>query len=267
MSAPHQPSVEYVTHQPAAPGVAWLTLNRAATRNALDWRMLRSLQAAIEELEADSGARVVLVRSALERVFVAGGDIAVMRDLKLADGSRFVYAGQHLLRRLEESPLVFIAVVGGHALGGGWELALACDMIVASEAARFAFPETRLGLLPGWGGTQRIVRAVSPQRARELVYTGRRITAAEAASYGFVNDVVPADKLEPAALALASEVVKSSPTAVSQSKRALVHGARVSLDQGLVIEAEAWLANLSSPNRVEGLSAFLEKREPRFTND
>jgi enoyl-CoA hydratase/carnithine racemase len=256
-----------VSLAPAADGVVWLTLDRPDTRNALDWEMLEAFHAALDEAERSSATRVVLIRSALDRVFVAGGDIAVMRDLQLTDGSRFVYAGQHLLRRLEESRLVFVAVVGGFALGGGLELTLGCDLVVVSEAAQFAFPETRLGLLPGWGGTQRIVRAISPQRARELVYTGRRITAAEAYEYGFVNRVVSAAELEPAALELAAEVIGSSPTAVSQSKRALVHGSRVSLDQGLVIEAEAWLANLSSPNRVEGLSAFLEKREPRFTTD
>jgi enoyl-CoA hydratase/carnithine racemase len=254
-----------VSLEPAADGVSWLTLDRRATRNALDWQMLEAFHAAIDEAEASATTRVVLVRSALQGVFVAGGDIAVMRDLQLIDGSRFVYAGQRALRRLEESRLVFVAVVGGYALGGGLELALACDLVVASESAVFGFPETRLGLLPGWGGTQRIVRAISPQRARELVYTGRRIDAAEAYEYGFLNRVVAADELEPAALELAAAVTKSSPTGVSQSKRALVHGSRVSLDQGLVIEAEAWLANLSSPNRVEGLSAFLEKREPRFT--
>jgi enoyl-CoA hydratase/carnithine racemase len=260
-------STAMVSLDPGPDGVAWLTLNRPETRNALDWEMLEAFHAVLDEAEASTTTRVVLIRSALERVFVAGGDIAVMRDLQLTDGSRFVYAGQHLLRRLEESRVVFVAVVGGFALGGGLELTLACDLVLVSDTAVFAFPETRLGLLPGWGGTQRIVRAVSPQRARELVYTGRRITAAEAYEYGFVNRVVTGDELEAAALEFAEEVIKSSPTAVSQSKRALVHGARVSLDQGLVIEAEAWLANLSSPNRVEGLSAFLEKREPRFTTE
>jgi enoyl-CoA hydratase len=256
-----------VSLQTAADGVSWLTLDRRETRNALDWDMLERLHAALDEAEASASTRVVLVRSALERVFVAGGDIAVMRDLQLADGSRFVYAGQRLLRRLEESRLIFVAVVGGYALGGGLELTLACDLVVVSDAAVFGLPETQLGLLPGWGGTQRSVRAISPQRARELVYTGRRIDAQEAYTYGFVNRLVASEELEAAALALAAEITSSSPTAVSQSKRALVHGARVSLDQGLVIEAEAWLANLASPNRVEGLSAFLEKREPRFTTD
>lgn len=256
-----------VSVQEAADCVAWLTLNRPEARNAIDWEMLGALGGALDELEARRDVRVVLIRSALDHVFVAGGDIAVMRDVDMASGSRWVYAGQRFLRRLEESRVVFIAVVGGYALGGGFELSLACDLIVASDSAVFGLPETRVGLFPGWGGTQRVVRAVTPQRARELVYTGRRLTAAEAWDFGFLNRLVPADSLEAAAVELAGEIVESSPTAVAQAKRALVHGARVSLDQGLVIEAEAWLANLASPNRVEGLSAFLEKRSPNFTAD
>jgi enoyl-CoA hydratase/carnithine racemase len=251
----------------AAPGIGWITLDHAPTRNALDFTMLDAFDALLDEAERSSELRLLVIRSALERVFIAGGDIAVMRDLSLADGTRFVYAGQRLMRRLEESRLVVIAAVGGFALGGGFELALACDLIVASEQAVFGLPETTIGLLPGWGGTQRIVRAVSPQRARELVFTGRRLDAGEAYSFGFLNNVVTPEALEREALELAGRVLASSPTAVSHAKRALVHGARVSLDQGLVIEAETWLANLSSPNRVEGLSAFLEKRPPRFVSE
>lgn len=251
----------------AADGVSWITLDRPDTRNALNWEMLDAFDAVIDEAERSREARVIVIRSALERVFIAGGDIAVMRDLTVAEGTRFVYAGQHLMRRLEESPLVVIAAIGGFALGGGLELALACDMIVASEAAVFGLPETQIGLLPGWGGTQRLVRAVSPHRARELIFTGRRFDAREAFDFGLVNRVVAAADLESSALALATEILSSSPTAVQHAKRALVQGARVSLDQGLVIEAETWLANLASPNRAEGLSAFLEKRPPRFAVD
>lgn len=256
---------EMITLESAGPEASWLTLRRPDTRNALDWGMLEAFHSALDSLEADGQRRVVLIRSAVDRVFIAGGDIAVMRDLDLVQGSRFVYAGQALTRRLEDSRLIFIAVVNGFALGGGMELALACDMIVASEGAVFGFPETRLGLFPGWGGTQRIVRCVSAQRARELVYTARRLSASEAEEFGFVNRVVGPTEIESSALGLANEVLKGSPTGISQAKRALTHGARASLDQGLVIEAEAWIANLASPNRVEGLSAFLEKREPRFS--
>jgi enoyl-CoA hydratase len=253
-----------VTLSVAAEGVAWITLGHAKTRNALDWGMLEAFDAVLDEAERSPETRVVAIRSQLERVFVAGGDIAVMRDLGVADGARFVYAGQRLMRRLEESPCVFIAAVGGFALGGGMELALACDLVVASEAAVFGLPEAQIGLLPGWGGTQRLVRAVSPQRARELVFTGRRMDAREAFDVGIVNRLVTADALEAAVLELAGQVLSSSPTAVQHAKRALVQGARVSLDQGLTIEAEAWLGNLASANRKEGLTAFLEKRPPKY---
>jgi enoyl-CoA hydratase/carnithine racemase len=253
-----------ISLSPAGDGVSWVTLDYAATRNAFDWTMLEAFNEVLDQVEGSRGIRVVAIRSAVERVFVAGGDIGVMRDLSVADGTRFVYAGQRLMRRLEESSCVFIAAVGGFALGGGLELALACDLIVASEQAVFGLPEAQVGLLPGWGGTQRLARAVSPQRARELVFTGRRVDAREAFEFGFVNRLVAADALESAALELAAQVISSSPTAVQHAKRALVQGARASLDQGLAIEAETWLANLASPNRVEGLSAFLEKRPPRF---
>jgi len=246
---------------------ATVILDRPEQRNALDWAMLEAFHGVLDELEADRSIRVVGVRSALERVFVAGGDIAVMRDLSLADGTEFVYAGHRLLRRLEESRVVFLAAVGGYALGGGLELCLACDLVLAAESAVFGLPETTIGLFPGWGGTQRLARAIGLHRAKELVYTGRRFPAEEGYRLGFVNRVVPVADLEPASLELAGEILAASPTAVQRAKVALTQGSRVPLDQGLAIEAEAWLANLSSPNRVEGLSAFLEKRPPTFRVD
>lgn len=248
-------------------GFAWVTLDRPEQRNALDWAMLEAFHGVLDELERDRSIRVAGIRSALERVFVAGGDIAVMRDLELADGADFVYAGHRLLRRLEESRVVFVAAVGGFALGGGLELSLACDLILASESATFGLPETTIGLFPGWGGTQRLARSIGLHRAKELVYTGRRFPAAEGYRLGFVNRVVPDGELEGAVGEVAREILAASPSAVQRAKVALTQGSRVPLDQGLAIEAEAWLANLASPNRREGLSAFLEKREPRFTTD
>jgi enoyl-CoA hydratase len=245
-------------------GILWLTLNKPATRNAFDWEMLDAFARGLDEAEREPGARVVLIRSAVEGVFVAGGDIALMRNLRYGDGQRFLQTGQRLLRRLDESSLVFIALVDGHALGGGMELALACDLIVASDVATFALPETRLGLIPGWGGTQRLARATSPQRARELILTGRRIPASEAFEFGFVNRVVAREAVAQTGLELAGQISEASPTAVVRSKQALVHGSRGGLDQGLAIEGEAWLANLGTANRVEGLSAFLERRTARF---
>lgn len=256
-----------LTIEPACPGASFITLNRPEKRNAFDWEMVAAFTAAIDRLEGERETRVAIVRSAVDRVFVAGGDIAVMRDLAVADGTRFVYAGHRLMRRIEESPVVFIAAVGGFALGGGTELALACDCVVASEAATFGLPEVSIGLFPGWGGSQRLPRVVGEGRAKELIFSGRRIPAEEAYRIGLATALCPADELDAAAVRMAESFLANSPTAIERVKHAITQGMRVSLDQGLVIEAEAWTTNLSSPNRVEGLSAFLEKRKPDFTVD
>ncbi|MFQ5879704.1 MAG: enoyl-CoA hydratase/isomerase family protein [Dehalococcoidia bacterium] len=246
--------------------VATLTINRPDRNNAFDLSMVAEMHGAWDEIEADPRVRVVIIRSALPRVFVAGGDIEAMRDLGLEDGMRFVYAGHELFRRLERSERVVIAAVGGYALGGGTELALACDLRVASTSAVFGQPETSLGLLPGWGGTQRLSRAIGESRAKDLILTARRIGAEEAYAIGLVNRLCQPEELDQEALDLANAILANAPMAVMRAKRAITEGSRVSLDQGLVIEAEAWLANLASPDRVEGLSAFLEKRKPRFAS-
>ncbi len=247
------------------PGAVSLTINRPDRRNAFDLAMVAEMHQAWDEIEADPQARVVIIRSALPRVFVSGGDIEAMRDLGLEEGVRFVYAGHELFRRLERSERVVIAAVGGYALGGGTELALACDLRVASTAAVFGQPEVTLGLLPGWGGTQRLTRLLGEARAKDLILTGRRITAEEAYAMGLVNRLCQPEELDQEALNLAKAILANAPMAVRRAKRAITEGARVPLDQGLVIEAEAWVANLASPDRVEGLSAFLEKRKPHFS--
>lgn len=246
------------------PGVATLTINRPDLQNAFDLAMVAEMHSAWDEIEGDPLVRVVIIQSALPRVFVAGGDIAAMRDLGLEDGVRFVYAGHDLFRRLERSARVVVAAVGGYALGGGTELALACDFRIASTTAVFGTPETSLGLLPGWGGTQRLARLIGESRAKDVVLTARRISADEAYAMGLVNRLCQPEELDETALDLAKAILANAPMAVMRAKRAITEGSRVSLDQGLVVEAEAWLANLASPDRVEGLSAFLEKRKPRF---
>lgn len=249
------------------PGIVTLTIDRPDRNNAFDLSMVGEMNQAWDVIEADPAARVVIICSALPKVFVAGGDIAAMRELDLAAGVRFVYAGQKLMSRLERSEQVVIAAVGGFALGGGTELALACDIRVASQRAVFGQPEVTLGLIPGWGGTQRLARMVGEGRAKEWVFTGRRVGAEEAYASGLVNRLCEPDTLDNAAMDLAGEILANAPMAVKRAKRAITDGLRVSLDQGLVIEAEAWLANLASPDRREGLSAFLEKRKPKFSHE
>ncbi len=248
------------------PGIVRLTINRADRNNAFDLSMIQEMHAAWDKIESDPNVRVVIVRSALPRVFVAGGDIEAMRDLTLEGGVAFVYSGHELLRRLERSERVAIAAVGGFALGGGTELALACDLRVASTSAVFGQPETSLGLLPGWGGTQRLARIVGESRAKDIIFTARRVGADEAYAMGLVDRLCEPEELDQNTLELAKAILANAPMAVRRAKRAITEGLRVSLDQGLVIEAEAWVANLASPDRVEGLTAFLEKRQPRFSS-
>jgi enoyl-CoA hydratase len=184
--------------------------------------------------------------------------------MTLQEGERFVYLGQRLTATMERSRKVLIAAVNGYALGGGTELLLACDLAVASERAQFGLPEVTVGLFPGWGGTQRLGRLVGKRRAKELVFTGARIDAQEALRLGLVNRVVPHDALLPATRELAQQIVQNSQLAVRQAKKVLNDGLEIALDQALVLEAEAWLVNFSTQDRVEGLTAFVEKRQPQW---
>jgi enoyl-CoA hydratase len=187
-----------------------------------------------------------------------------MGDATVPDGTRYVLAGHRLLNRLEDSRIVFVSVVDGVALGGGTELALACDLVIASDRAVFGLPETSLGLIPGWGGTQRLVRAVGQIRAKEMIYTGRRVDAAEAVRTGIVNQVVTAEELEECALSLTDSILANSPSAVADAKVVTTQGQRLAMEPGMALEVQTWLKNLSSPNRREGLTAFVERRKPQF---
>jgi enoyl-CoA hydratase len=236
-------------------------VDRPATLNAIDAEVLTDLEAAVTTLEARPAVRAVIV-TGRGRAFVAGGDIAHMAQLPVSDGERWVRWGQEVLRRLERLPQVSIAAVNGYAFGGGLELALACDLRVAADTAQLGVPEVRVGLIPGWGGTQRLLRLVGPSRARDLVFTGRAVPAEEALRLGLVSRVVAASQLLAACQALAREISGGSPTAVRAAKRALVEGADLPLDAALTEEAAAWLDNFASPNRTEGLTAFVERRPP-----
>lgn len=246
-----------------APGAELVTFNRPEVLNAVDARMLDDLEEVLATLEADAGVRVVILTGA-GRAFVGGGDVAHMAALSLDEGERFVYRGQALLRRLERLPQVTVAAINGYALGGGLEIALACDLRIAAESAELGFPEVSVGVIPGWGGTQRLVRLVGRGIAKDLILTARRLSAAEALTLGIVNRVVPLKRLLPACQELAGALMRNSFLAIHQAKKAIDEGAELSLDQGLVVEAEAWLVNFCSADRVEGLRAFVEKRRPVY---
>ena len=244
-------------------GVITITIDRADRINSFDAAMVQEMTETIAAVEEES-ARVVILRSALPKVWVAGADITALRGLTLEAGASFVYAGHAMLRGIERSRKVYIAAIGGAALGGGTEMALACDLRVASRKASFGQPEVLLGVIPGWGGTQRLPRLLGESRAKELLLTGRRISAEEAHAIGLVNRLCDPEELNEAALALAREVLANGPGAVERTKRAVTEGMRASLDQGLVIEAEMFVGNLGSAERDEGMSALVEKRKPQW---
>jgi enoyl-CoA hydratase len=247
-----------------ADGVALLTADRPGRLNAFDSGMVASLVAAIDRLEADASVRVAILTGAGERAFIAGGDVQEMRDLPDSDARRFVRAGQQMTLRLERCAVPVIAAVNGIALGGGTEIALACDLRIAADDAVFGFPEVGLGLLPGWGGTQRAIRTLPRGVAIELVLTGRRVTAEEALRIGLVDRVVPRAELLHGARELGRAIAKNSPAAVRAARKALRAGAGLPMDAALEAEAQAWVELVAHPDRREGLSALLEKRPPRW---
>ncbi|WP_141334682.1 MULTISPECIES: enoyl-CoA hydratase/isomerase family protein [unclassified Paenibacillus] len=245
-------------------GLATIVLDRPETLNAINDAVLDELDQAFTMLERDDQARVVMITGGGDKAFVAGGDIAAMRQMSVLEGEKFVYRGQEVLKKIEDSRKVVIAALNGYTLGGGMELALACDIRIASEKAKLGLPEVCIGLYPGWGGTQRLVRLVGKGITKELVFTGERLSAEEAKELGLVNKVVKHEELLPYCRTLAEKIIANSPIAVMQAKKAINQGSEISLDQALVLEAEAWLVNFSTEDRVEGLASFLEKRKPHY---
>jgi enoyl-CoA hydratase len=245
-------------------GVGLLTVNRPKAMNALDTRTIGELDQVLQREAIDPAVKALVLTGAGEKAFVAGADISEMNAMSAAQGRAFAAAGQRALARLEELPVVTIAAVNGFALGGGDELALACDLVYASERARFGQPEVNLGLLPGWGGTQRLARRVGPMRALEIVLSGEMVEAGRAKDMGLCLEVLPPEKLLEHALSKAKVIASRGPLAVAAAKRALRAGADSGLAQGLALEAEAFGLLFATEDMREGTKAFLEKRAARF---
>jgi enoyl-CoA hydratase len=224
--------------------------------------VLNALESAIAEV-AESDARTLIITGE-GRAFVAGADIGAMAGLTPSEAEAFARRGQSVLDGLEALPCPVIAAVNGFALGGGCELALACDLIVASDKARFGQPEVKLGVIPGFGGTQRMLRKVGWARGAELIYTGRMIDAREAAAIGLALRVVPADELMDTCRQLADAIGAVGPLAVAAAKRALRQGGDLPLADALALEAQAFGALFESEDQGEGMAAFLEKRKADF---
>lgn len=243
--------------------VRTLTINRPDKLNALSQEVLGDLSAAIEAIEREDDVRAAVITGA-GKAFVAGADIAAMKDMDEAEARGFGAVGHGVFSTIEHLRFPVIAAVNGFALGGGCELALACDFIYASTKAKFGQPEVNLGIIPGFGGTQRLPRRVGSALARELIYTGKMIDAEEALRIGLVNAVFEPDQLVPAATQTAAEIASKGPLAVSAAKRLIREGVDVSLPQGNRLEQMAFGEGFASEDQAEGMVAFLEKRAPVF---
>lgn len=256
--------MEQFVHSERRGAVALLTIDRPEALNALNETVLEQLDAAIRAAGADPEVGALVITGAGDRAFVAGADVTRFRDMNPQEARRFARFGQAVFNRIEELPKPVIAAVNGYALGGGCELALACDLRLASERARFGQPEINLGLVPGWGGTQRLARLVGAGRAKELIFTGEWIDAAEALRIGLANAVHPAGELLPRALDLAGRLAAKARLTLGLAKEAVNQGARSGLTVGLAYEAELFSLAFATADQKEGVAAFLEKRVPRF---
>ena len=245
-------------------GVAVLTINRPESLNALNLQVLEELSDALDRLEDDSSLVALIITGAGQRAFVAGADIAAMETMTPRAAAEFSRYGQDLFLRIESFPALTIAAVNGYALGGGNELAMACDIRIAAKNARFGQPEVGLGITPGFGGTQRLARLAGKQHALDLIMTGRTIDADEAARIGLVNRVVPQGEALTQARALAAELVKQSLFAARQVKKAVLEGLYLKLEDGLMLERRLFGECFGNPDQKEGMRAFLEKRPPGF---
>ncbi|MFN7146298.1 MAG: enoyl-CoA hydratase-related protein [Myxococcota bacterium] len=241
--------------------VAVLTIDRPKALNALDAATLRALDLAIDDV---GDARALVLTGGGEKAFVAGADIAAMQKLTSAEATHFAAMGQRVFGKLEALPMPVIAAVNGFALGGGCELALACDLILAAPNAVFGQPEVKIGVIPGFGGTQRLVRRVGSMRARELIFTGRNVKAEEAAQIGLALKVVTEGTVKDAAIALAKQIAAQGPVAVRLAKRAILDGDGAELRVGLAGEATLFGMCFATDDQKEGMAAFLEKRPAAF---
>lgn len=245
-------------------GVEWITLNRPHKMNALNLEMIDELSMAVDEADADEGVRCIVIKSAGDRAFCTGLDLTVFTDLTPVSAYDVSEKGQRLMNKIETSPKPFVAAIHGFCLGGGLELALACDFRLADEAAQLGSPEITLGLIPGWSGTQRLSKIIGIARAKEFIMLGGRVSSEEALKIGLVHRVVPVDKLMDEARSLAQRLSDGPPVALKLAKHAINVSSQFPSEVGLKVEAEAFGLLASTDDVVEGISAFFEKRKPEF---
>jgi enoyl-CoA hydratase len=245
-------------------GIATVTVNRPDKLNALNAATIRELNQVFSDHGADPSVRVVVLRGAGEKAFVAGADISELANMKASQAEALASGGQDLMNRIENLGKPVIAAIGGFALGGGCELAMACSFRFASENAKLGLPETGLGLIPGFGGTQRLSRLIGRGRALELILTGDMISAAEAAEMGLVNKVFTQEEFMPAVMKTAGILAKKSSLTLKMALQAVNDGLGMNQDSGCRLEAALFGVCGASDDAKEGCAAFLEKRKPEF---
>ena len=245
-------------------GIATIAINRPKALNALNLATLTELKDVVEKIAVDKAVQVVIITGAGEKSFVAGADIVEMSTKNAVEGRVWGQVGQNIFTEIENLPQPVIAAVNGFALGGGCELACACDIRYASENAKFGQPEVGLGITPGFGGTQRLTRVVGRGHAQELIYTANIIDAQEALRIGLVNKVVPQAELMDAVMKLAKTITKKAPVAVQLAKAAINRGINCDVVTGISYEAEVFGLCFATADQKEGMKAFIEKRKPTF---
>ncbi|SDU17258.1 enoyl-CoA hydratase-related protein [Desulfobacula phenolica] len=247
--------------------VATIFFNRPKALNALNNALFDELDIALDQIKENKDIRVLILTGAGDKSFVAGADIAELSQMSPLQGKFFSRRGQKIFSKIEELPIPVIAAVNGFALGGGSEAALACDFIYASEKALFGLPEITLGLIPGFGGTQRLARVVGINRAKELIFIGKPIKAQEAMEYGMVNKICEPDKLMEEVLKTANLIAARGKVALRSAKEVIQSGLNTDLETGCKIENDVFGLNMASEDAKEGTSAFLEKRKPVFKGE
>lgn len=245
-------------------GLAVLIINRPQAMNALNYDTLQEIGEVLHKIKDKPNIQVLIVTGAGEKAFVAGADIAYMESLNAIQGREFGALGQAVFTAVENLPIPVIAAVNGFALGGGCELAMACDIRLACEKARFGQPEVSLGITPGFGGTQRLPRLIGAGPAKELIFTGMNIDANEALRLGLVNRIYPADTLMDEARKLAHKIIANAPLAVRLCKAAINRGLQADIDTALSIEADVFGLCFSTQDQKEGMNAFINKRKADF---
>lgn len=249
--------MEFILYEPKDM-VATITINRPKALNALNSQVLEELDAALDAVDLNT-IRCLIITGAGDKSFVAGADIGEMSTLTKAEGEAFGKKGNDVFRKLETFPIPVIAAINGFALGGGCEISMSCDIRICSENAVFGQPETGLGITPGFGGTQRLARLVSPGMAKQLIYSARNIKADEAYRIGLVNAVYPAEELIPQAEKLAGTIAKNAPIAVRNCKKAINDGLQTDMDSALVIEEKLFGDCFETEDQKAGMGNFLEK--------